>query len=187
MTVVKRVAPALLCLLVLSMWHCAGRVVTATGRQLQEADSLFNAGDYVHAKMAYNKVVSSRPGTEAAREAQYRLGYLYLYYNNPFADWEAALREFLEYQAQYPDGRRIEEVNTWISLLHAIQSYQEGYDLTAKQARNLESNRTGQSRKISTLTEALLSCEAVKDSLQKEAEFLSRKVKDLEELILKLQ
>ncbi|MBD3322265.1 MAG: hypothetical protein GF350_14290, partial [Chitinivibrionales bacterium] len=126
------------CLAILTLVRCAGQIMTAGARALAEADSLFNAGDYVHARMEYAKIRDEHPKTEAAEKAQYKLGYLNIYYGNPFADWEAALREFTKYQSLYPEGKKIEDVNCWINILHSVQSYEAGYSSSAYQARKLE-------------------------------------------------
>ena len=168
--------------------HCAGgRLVTVSNRVLSEGDSLFNSGDYLHAKMVYQKIRDSETDSMVLQDAQYKLGYINVYYNNPFGDWEEGLREFQRYQTQYPNGRKSEEVNSWVTLLHSIESYQSGFNNSFSQAKDFKTRSSDEAKKVQSLMEALLKCETVKDSLIQEVNFLQRKVADYEELILKVQ
>ena len=174
-------------LLVLLFIGCGGRVVTYEQQLLTEADSLFHAGNFEYAKVKYDKIRTLKPSTPAARNAQYYLGYINIYYDNPFANWEAALREFKMFVSLYPEDARVDEVNSWIKLLVVMQSFKKEYLGTS---RNLDSLRLQQSDKdrslsvksaanVDALTESLRNCNSMKDSLD-------RKSKDLENFILDL-
>lgn len=187
----NRTVPAALVLagvLAAAVLRCAGgHLVTVSNRELHEADSLFNSGDYVRAKRNYQKIRDAETDSTVLQEVQYKLGYINVYYNNPFGDWEEGLREFQRYQTQYPNGRKSEEVNSWVTLLHSIESYHSGFNTSFSQTKDLKTRSSDEARKVQSLMEALLKCETVKDSLIQEVNFLQRKVADMEELILKVQ
>jgi len=161
--------------------------VTSSERVLTDADSLFSAGNYLHAKMRYAKVLTSYPNTEWAEEAQYRLGFLNVYYANPFADWEAALREFTVYQSKYPNGRWISDVNSWLSILHSLQSYDQGFRARSTEAEKLATKHVYELRKAISLGDSLTRCENVRDSLGRKMEELYGRLKELEDFIIRLQ
>ncbi len=166
---------------------CAGELATTSRRSLSSADSLAATGDYLHAKRAYNRILQSRPNTSLAEDAQYQLGYLSIFYENPFADWEVALAEFKKYKEKYPMGRHIDKVNTWLSVLHALQSYNAGYHTQVDQAEKLISKRSTEKRRIVGLADSVLRCEHERDSLRRALYGLENKLREYEELILRLQ
>jgi len=178
---------ALLGVCCLAIPNCAGRFVTTSERVLTDADSLFAVGDYLHAKMAYGRVAASRPNTEWAEESQYRIGYISLFYGNPFADWESALLEFTKYQQVYPSGKHIDEVNTWLGILHSLVSYSQGYVDQAQQSEKMSAKHTFELRKTVGLADSLFRCEISRDSLERSVQNLTGRIHELEELILKLQ
>ena len=171
----------------LSLIGCGAQVVTFEQQLLGEADSLFKVGNFEYAKVKYAKVKESKPKSDAARRAQYQLGYINIYYDNPFANWEAALREFKTFVSLYPDDFRIGEVNSWIRLLIVMQSFKKEYRGTATKLeelnkKELEHQQTPPPRKINieAVTESLRNCFQDRDSL-------TRKSKELENLILDLE
>lgn len=149
-------------------------------RQLIHADSLFQNGNYEIAKMEYTKLRDKCTEPEIAATAQYRLGYINIYYNNPFADYEAALREFKRFQSMYPRHGKIEQVQNWIRMLTVLTNFARDFDGNSKQLKNLDTQREDIIKNYSVLQEAYFQCDAVKDSLINE-------VKALEKLIIKLQ
>ncbi len=172
------------CFLVMGLVGCAGRFVTTTDKELQTADSLFyTAGNYTHARLNYLGLVTSRYRGETAEKAQFMLGYVNVFYDNPFADRSAAVREFEVYQSKYASGKRIDEVNSWLVLLHQLQSYQDGYDSAKLVLKKCEESTSNSSRTSSLLTNAVLRSELVNDSLLKQIEMYKMKVTTLEDLI----
>ncbi|HLV30791.1 MAG TPA: hypothetical protein VKY57_04400 [Chitinispirillaceae bacterium] len=167
----------------LLFFGCAGQVVTLEQKILHEADSLFNAGNYEYAKLKYAKVRDSKPESQFSRIAQYQLGYINIYYENPFSNWEAALREFELFASLYPDDFRIGEVNSWIRMLVTMRSFKKNYTGTTEQLQQLKTkieNRPRLTSNIETITESLRNCYNDKDSLM-------RKTKELENVILDLE
>ena len=168
---------------------CGGKYVTYEQQLLTDADSLFKAGNYEYAKVKYDKIRTGKPGSPAARTAQYHLGYINVYYENPFASWEAALREFKLFVSLYPDDIRVDEVNSWIKLLTVMQSFKRDFLGTTNRLEELRQKKTEivppvapskPSPNIDALTESLRNCLHVRDSL-------NQKSKDLENFILDLE
>jgi outer membrane protein assembly factor BamD (BamD/ComL family) len=185
----KKAAWAFICLMLSSLFvlQCAGRFVTTTDKELLSADSLFySAGDYTHARLAYLSLVTSRYPSETTEKAQYMLGYINIFYDNPFADRSAAIREFTVYQSKYPLGKRIDEVNSWLAHLHKLESYEIGYDSAKVQLKKCEESNSNNQRSSNLLTGAVLRSENVNDSLIKQVELWKTKVTTLEELIRNL-
>ncbi|MBN1576263.1 MAG: hypothetical protein JW913_06925 [Chitinispirillaceae bacterium] len=167
---------------------CGGKYVTYEQQLLGEADSLFRAGNYEYAKVKFDKVRALKPSSPAARSAQYYLGFINVYYENPFASWEAALREFRLFVSMYPDDARVDEVNSWIKLLVVMQSFKKEYIGTSGRLEDLEQKNSKRESvrikpstvNIDALTESLRSCYHARDSL-------NQKSKDLERFILYLE
>jgi outer membrane protein assembly factor BamD (BamD/ComL family) len=151
-----------------------------------KADSLFNAGNYEYAKVKYSKICATFPETDAAKTAQYYLGYINVYYDNPFANWEAALREFKTFATLYPQDYRIDEVNSWIRILVVMQSFKKEYQGTiskldlVKLKEHKENDSKFKKVNIDFIIESLKRCDDDRDSLAK-------KTKDLENVIIDLE
>jgi outer membrane protein assembly factor BamD (BamD/ComL family) len=154
---------------------CAGEMVTFEQKLLLEADSLFHAGNYEYAKVRYTKLRTEYPNTKSGARAQYDLAYLNIYFDNPYANPEAALKEFKAFATQYPDNELVPEVNSWIRLLVVVQSFRRQYDISSSEVDALEKelkakrNEAGAPQKIGaryeTLMEAVQRCYVEKDSL----------------------
>ena len=149
-------------------------------RQIVHADSLFRTGNYEIAKMEYTKIRDKCKESEIAATAQYRLGYINIYYDNPFADYEAALREFKRFQSMYPKHEKIEQVQNWIRMLTVLTNFARDFNGNIRELKNLGTQREDIIKNYTTLQEAYLRCDSIRDSLINE-------VKALERLIIKLQ
>jgi outer membrane protein assembly factor BamD (BamD/ComL family) len=173
----------------LNLTGCGGRVLTYEQQLLGDADSLFRAGNYEYAKVKYDKIRSLKPSSPAARTAQYYLGYINIYYENPFASWEAALREFKLFVSLYPDDARVDEVNSWIKLLVVMQSFKKDFIGTSNKIDSLKTvqqttalnTATKTNINIDVLTESLRNCYHVRDSLDKNSKDLENFIIDLED------
>ncbi len=168
-----------------------GRYITFEQKLLGEADSLFRAGNYEYAKVKFDKVRNAKPNSPSARTAQYYLGYINIYHDNPFTSTEAALREFKRFVSQYPDDLRLDEVHTWIKMLTLMQSYNRGFEGATSRITELneklkaeppptQQSKTASTVNVDALTESLRNCIHVRDSLDK-------KSRDLENFILYLE
>jgi outer membrane protein assembly factor BamD (BamD/ComL family) len=169
----------------LLLFGCAAKVVNFEQRMLNEADSMFHAGNYENAKLKYTRIRDSGPQSEPARSAQFNLGYINIYYQNPSANPEAALREFKLFAALYPEDFRIGEVNSWIRLIVVMQSFKKGYqDTISKIEQQIKDKdqQLNQARRVNIdiVTESLRTCYEARDSL-------NRKVNELENVIVDLE
>lgn len=169
------------------MWGCTAKVITYEQQMLFEADSLFKAGNYDHAKARFSKIQESKPESDEAKRAQFMLGLINLYYDNPSANWEIALQKFKKFASLYPDDYRIGEVNSWIRLLVVMQSFKKEYRGTADKLEQLAKSKEmevpqPQPRKVNidAITESLRNCYNDRDSL-------TRKSRELENFILDLE
>jgi outer membrane protein assembly factor BamD (BamD/ComL family) len=176
------------CAAVALLAGCSSQMVTFETKLLVEADSLFRNGNFEYAKARYAKVHAEFPNSHSGAQAQYMLGYLNLYYDNPFASWDASLKEFKTFAAQYPDNELIPQVNSWIRLLVVLQSFKRQYDISQAEVASLEkelqdkrqsSNPHQIEAKYEVLMEALQRSDNEKDSL-------ASRIRVLEEVIDKL-
>ena len=172
-------------LIALIYTHCASKSpkIVRYSHFRQEfihADSLFHTGNYEIAKMEFIRIRDKCKDPKIAAMAQYRLGYINIYYENPFADYEAALREFQRFQSMYPNHEKIELVQNWIRMLTVLKNFSRDYNGSSKVLKDLGKKQKNISKHYSTLQEAYLQCDAIRDSLINE-------VKALERLIIKLQ
>lgn len=171
--------------ILLLLCGCGGKIVIRDS-MLNEADSLFKIGNYEYAKVKYARIIDAHANTDAAKTAQFFLGYINVYYDNPFANWEAALREFNKFSRLYPQDARIGEVSSWIRILVVLQSFKKEYQRTISKLegdKNREVKETDPKillRKFESITESVNRCNNDRDSLVK-------KSKDLENVIIDLE
>ena len=174
--------------LLLMFSGCAVKSVNYEQRLLNKADSLFRTGNYEYAKVKFAKIRDAHPETDAAKTAQFYLGYINVYYDNPFANWEAALREFKMFSTLYPKDYRIGEVSSWIRILVVMQSFKKEYLGTItklEQAKNKDikdNDAKALLRRINidTYAESLKKCFDDRDSLGRKTKYLENVILDLE-------
>lgn len=166
---------------------CAVKSFSYEQQLLSKADSLFRVGNYEYAKVKFAEIRDAHPETEAAKASQFYLGYINVFYDNPFANWEAALREFKTFTTLYPGDNRIGEVNSWIRILVVMQSFKKEYQGTANKLEiaKVKENKDNDTKaavktKNDTNIELFKNCLDGRDSLV-------RKTKDLENVILDLE
>ncbi|MDD5674603.1 MAG: outer membrane protein assembly factor BamD [Chitinivibrionales bacterium] len=168
----------------LPLLHCAGQsklnMVTYDQQLLGEAERAFGQKRFSDAAKLYAQIRDSYGKTQSASVAQYKLGLLYLFYDNPDADWKAALVEFKRFASSYPQDDRIDEVNSWIRVLVAMESFEAQFELNSARIRALKNRRNTASENTDAMMEALQHCIMEKDSL-------SRQVTKLENLIQVLE
>lgn len=173
-----------LCFLVILGGCAPTKYITNEQQALHEADSLFENGNYEYAKLKYISIRDKVPQSDAARDAQYNLGFINVFYNNPFANWETALREFKTFASRYPDDARIGEVNSWIRILVVLQSFDREYHHKKKQLKALEQSKQltedEQKHSLESLNETLRTC-------SKEREDLQKKVDELKQIIIEME
>jgi len=168
------------------IFGCAPQYITYPQVMLREADSLFAAGNYEYAKIKYTKIRDKYEDTPAGRIAQYRLGYVNVYYENAFSNWEAALREFKRFASRYQNHELIGEVNSWIRLLVVLESFKTQYvnkseqlqDILKQTAENARNERPEGSYEI--LIKAVNKCYSDRDSLLEQIKLLNEVIESIE-------
>ncbi len=167
---------------------CAAKRYSYDQQLFFEADSLFKVGNYEYAKVKFAKIRDAHAETDAARLAQFYLGYINVYYDNPFASWEAALREFKNFVTLYPRDIKTHEAQSWIRILVAMQSFEKEYQGSTyklEQQKSRESKEKDQQQ-----VQRKLLIESNSDQLKKctdDRDSLSRKTRELENFILDLE
>lgn len=171
--------------LVVNSGCATGHVLTYPEQLLNEADSLFRAGNYEFAKIRYTKIRDNYPGSPAAPRAQYNLGYINVYYKNPFANWDGALREFKRFAAQYGSHELVDNVNSWIRILVVLQSFKQQYDQNndkiaslLKKEEIVKEQNSGASYEV--LLDAVRNCYSEKDTLLKRIQVLNEVIESIE-------
>jgi outer membrane protein assembly factor BamD (BamD/ComL family) len=154
---------------------------------LADADGKCKQKSYAEALKTYEEIVKTFPQTTSARIALYKVGFVNIYYDNPLSDWNAALSAFKLFQKNYPDDPRVDEVNTWIRVLVAMESFSSQYGETSARIKSLMNKSTEVSGNYETLLEAIQKCSSDKDSLDNEKNALNQKIKELEQTILKIE
>lgn len=168
---------------------CASQAVqyTQDRKLFFEADSLFRAGNYEYAIRKYTKIRDEYPRTPTGATAQYNLGFLNVYYENPFADYEAALREYKLFAKMYPNDRRIDEVHNWIRILTVLRDFAMHYEGNKEVLTLIKQRQSTTTENYANLQDAYLSCDAKIDSLQKRIIVLQGNVEALEKIITELE
>jgi hypothetical protein len=181
----------LLFALTMLLGGCAAKRYSYDQQLLFEADSLFRSGNYEYAKVKYAKIRDAHSETDAARLAQFYLGYINVYYDNPFASWEAALREFKNFVALYPRDIKTGEAQSWIRILVAMQSFEKEYEGSSYKLEQLKSKESKDSKEKDLMqVQRKLLIDSNNDQLKKctdDRDSLSRKTKELENFILDLE
>ncbi|MBD3316442.1 MAG: tetratricopeptide repeat protein [Chitinivibrionales bacterium] len=171
------------------LWACAPQAVHYTlDRKLSvEADSLFRTGNYEYAIRQYSKIRDEFPKTAAGANAQYMLGIIHVHYDNPFADYDAALREFKRFKRLHPDDRRIDNAKNWIRILTVLHDFAMHYEGNKEILTKITERQTATSRSYANLQDAYLTCDAKVDSLRKRIIVLEGNVVALEKIITELE
>jgi outer membrane protein assembly factor BamD (BamD/ComL family) len=178
---------AFLALIASGCSHVTTTQYTFDKKLLAEADGKCKLKSYAEALKTYSEIVKTFPQTSSARIALFKVGFVNIYYDNPLADWSAALTAFKLFQKYYPDDPRAEEVNTWIRVLVAMESFSAQYGETSERVKSLMNKSTVVSGNYETLLEAIQKCSFDKDSLDNEKNALNQKIKALEQTILKIE
>ena len=179
----------ILCAASLSVWQCshATTAYTFDKQLLDKADEKFKQRNYAEALDKYAEIVKTFPKSTSARSALYKIGFTNLYFDNPQADWMAALKAFRLFQKKFGNDPKIEEVNTWIRILVAMESFAAQYGESSQRIQKLKTKTLEKSESVEQLREEFLRCTFEKDSLNLEKNALIQKIKELEATILKIE
>ncbi len=154
---------------------------------LAEADGKLKERKFSEALSKYEEIVKTFPRTASARIALFKIGYVNIYFANPQADWSAALQAFRLFQKQFGDDPKIDEVNTWIRILVAMESFKAQYGESSQRIQKLKNKTLEKTESVEQLREEFLRCSFEKDSLNLEKNALLQKIKELEATILKIE
>jgi|WetSurMetagenome_2_1015567.scaffolds.fasta_scaffold201422_2 outer membrane protein assembly factor BamD (BamD/ComL family) len=156
-------------------------------KKLTDANDILKEKKYPEALARFEDIVKTFPKSESARIALYKIGFINIYYDNPQADWSAALKAFRLFQKQYGDDPKIDEVNTWIRILVAMETFAAQYGESSQRIQKLKNKSLEKTESVEQLREEFLRCSFEKDSLNLEKNALLQKIKELEATILKIE
>ncbi len=173
-------------LLFIFLWGCASNVKVShysyEKQLLVQADSLFDAGSYEYAKLKYAKIRDEYQNTATGARAQFSMGYLNIYFENPFADYSAALREFKLYQARYPQGDQIEVVNNWIRILTVLRDFDKQFHGKTNELTKFQIRQDSIFQTNEKLQETLIQCESRNDTLKSRIRILEGLIEEIDQL-----
>ena len=153
------------------------------GSVFDEADLLFESGNYELAKKKYMEIRDNARQKTIVALAQYKLGYINIYHDNPFADYEEALKEFTLFLAKYDNNNLAESAKNWIkiitSMLNAQKRYNDASESLSKTEQKLTDNFT-------LLEDSLSVYQAERDSLIRRIRVLEDNERILRNVIDKL-
>jgi outer membrane protein assembly factor BamD (BamD/ComL family) len=178
-----------ICIVVMSIGGCSHVATSYTFDKqiLVEADNKIKEKNYPEALKKYEEIVKTFPRTTSARTALFKIGFLNIYFDNPQADWSAALNAFQLFQKQYGDDPKIDEVNTWIRILVAMESFKTQYGESSQRIQKLKKNTLEKTESVEQWRVEFLRCSLEKDSLNLEKNALIQKIKELEKIIQQME
>jgi len=166
--------------------HCAPTVTITPysfeKQLLVQADSLFKAGNYEYAILKYIRIRDEYAKTGTGAKAQFWLGYINIFYDNPFADYNVALREFKRFQAEYPDDARAPRAKNWIRILTVLQDFDKQYHGNNTELIRLEQKQDSIFQNYEALQDAYLRCDSRVDSLRQKVQILQGIIEALDSL-----
>jgi outer membrane protein assembly factor BamD (BamD/ComL family) len=162
----------------------SGKMVTYKTRKLAEADALLYSGKFDEAKELYEKIRSDQPSSDEAKTAHFNLAFINVFYKNPNADWNTALKEFKSFAALYPKDPRIGEALSWVRMLTVIKSFDNEFKRASDQVQRLKLDRSEakmtQRMFLDSMASMLRSCYQARDTLVKKNVELENVIIDLE-------
>ncbi len=145
-------------------------------RLMNHADSTFTEGNYEKAKQEYSQIIQKGQSEMAKALAQFKLGYLNVYYENPFADYGQALVEFRKFVQSYPNHSKCSEANNYIRIIDRMNEVNE----ISKENKSLVS---GLSDKHEDLVNNLLGMQKAYLRSNSQVDSLKKRIKVLEAVI----
>jgi len=94
---------------------------SGTEKEFHAAVVSVKAKRYQEAAVAYNRIISDSPGSALAADALFELALVHAHRDNPERNYTRAMHAFEDFIKRYPDDRRMDEAQTWISLLKTVQ------------------------------------------------------------------
>jgi outer membrane protein assembly factor BamD (BamD/ComL family) len=110
----------------------------AASATVADAQKLLRESKYAHAITEFRKIIQEHPNSEWAAKAQYGIAMAYVSSNNPHKDYSAAVAEFDEFLAQYPQDERIPEARSWRQALKVLLETKKDNDRLNKNIEKLK-------------------------------------------------
>ena len=164
--------------------RAASNITFDTGK-MSIADSVFNAGNYQSAKLKYQEIFESGKSSGLRALAQYKLAYLNIYYENPFANYEEALKLFKKFTKDNPKNSRVGEANNYIRILSNIESIKHAAQKDEDAA--VEKTKDSIAKKHENLITNILNIKKERDQCKSNSDTLTKKIKVLESVISELE
>jgi len=89
---------------------------------LESAELLYSQGKYQEAIQVYRQILDDHPPTDAAAEAQFRIGYTLSYFQNPQPDYAKSIKEFQQVLNRFPKSKWAIEAKNWIAILSEMMN-----------------------------------------------------------------
>jgi outer membrane protein assembly factor BamD (BamD/ComL family) len=157
-------------------------VYSFENRLLLEADSLLKMKNFESATIRYAKIRNDYPKSNAAIRAQYQLSLVFTHFDNPFADYNAALREFKRFAETYPDDERITMARNWIRVLTLLQEYAKNYQNNTGQLKDVKDRQNSVVRNYESLQDSYVQCNNRNDSLSRRIQILEGIIAQIDKL-----
>jgi len=152
-------------------------------QQIKEADSLFRIGNYEGAKNKYIEIRDKSRNQTAAACAQYSLGFINIYYDNPFANYNTALEEFKLFVKKFPNNQRLDLANNWIRILTILKnSKKKKVDDNVEKLKEIEMKQEKIINEYETLQESYKNCNILADSLAERIKVLEGVIEALDKI-----
>lgn len=107
-------------------------------KEFQAAAVSVKAKSFQDAAVAYNKVIADAPGTKLAAEALFELALVYAHQDNPDKNYTRAIHAFEDLLKRYPENKRTDEAQSWISLLKIVQDLKKQNESLNKSIEQLK-------------------------------------------------
>ncbi len=112
--------------------------VSGPEKQLQDAAVSVKEKRYKEAAAAYKKIAAESPDSALTADALFGLALLQAHHDNSQRDYTQATRTFSEFLKRYPDNRRADEAQTWISVLKTVQELKKQNELLNESIEELK-------------------------------------------------
>lgn len=151
-------------------------------RLMNNADSTFRAGNYEKAKQKYLQVTDKGQSENARALAQFKLGYLNVYYENPFADYNMALKEFRKFVKKYPSHSKCSEANNFIRIIDQLNKVNEISKENKSLVSGLSDKHNDLVNNLLGMQKAYLRSNAQVDSLKKRIKVLEAVIEEVDKI-----
>lgn len=143
------------------------------------ADSLFQIGNYDIAKMEYSKLRDNEKDEEINAHAQFNLAFIDIYFDNPFADYDVALKEFKKFVSEFPNHPNASRANNWIKILTALRGFSREYKGNNETLTTMKEKCDQYVKQYSILKYSYQKCDSVRDSLIQQVKVLERVIEEI--------